>query len=372
MSPSAVSKHDFTSVPILDYTLLSTPEGRKSFIDQLRHALIFVGFFYLQHPPVPQTLVQSLIDYIPKLFELPQDKKDRIRMANSPRFLGYSRFGAELTRGATDQREQYDFATEYKGQGDKEDEPEYTKLQGEPQWPDEKDIPGFKATITEYYSRLADLSYELTCLLSEALGLPPDGLSAFFEDREQIQHRGKIVKYPSPKSENDSSQGVGPHFDAGFLTLLLQASPHRGLQVQSLSGAWIDAPPLPDTLVINFGKGLEAVTRGLARATSHRVLSPAVGSTPRYSVPFFQRITQKVVLAEHIPEFSPEIMKLKEERGETGLTDSVNYAEYETLPSGQVELIGRVKSHPDVAERHYPNLFQQFFPQGIPKQVNVY
>lgn len=209
------------------------------------------------------------------------------------------------------------------------------------QWPNEEDLPGFRAVVTEYYARLTSLSYEFTELIAEALGLRPDGLSAFFEAPEHIQHRGKIVKYPSPKDAASSDQGVGAHFDAGFLTLLLQASPHRGLQVQSSSGTWIDAPPMPDTLVVNFGKGLEAATRGLAQATSHRVLSPPVGSTPRYSIPFFQRISQKIVLTQHIPECMTifsfplfvcrphisllpvpfEILKLKEERGEFGSTD---------------------------------------------------
>lgn len=36
------------------------------------------------------------------------------------------------------------------------------------------------------------------------------------------------------------------------------------------------------------------VTYGLARATSHRVLSPPAGSTSRYSVPFFQNISQNL------------------------------------------------------------------------------
>lgn len=44
--------------------------------------------------------------------------------------------------------------------------------------------------------------------------------------------------------------------------------------------------------------GLETVTNGLARATSHRVLSPPKGSTPRYSVPFFQNIGQRIRLSE--------------------------------------------------------------------------
>jgi isopenicillin N synthase-like dioxygenase len=128
----------------------------------------------------------------------------------------------------------------------------------------------------------------------------------------------QIVKYPA----NDGSltdQGVGPHYDAGFLTFLLLASPHRGLQVQNLSGQWIDVPPIPGTFVVNIGKGkmkarriwqfltlsrhdlaLEFVTRGLARATSHRVLSPPVGSTPRYSVPFFQNISLNARLADEV------------------------------------------------------------------------
>lgn len=44
---------------------------------------------------------------------------------------------------------------------------------------------------------------------------------------------------------------------------------------------------------------LEFVTGGLARATSHRVLSPK-GATPRYSVPFFQNIGLNTRLTDHI------------------------------------------------------------------------
>ncbi|KAF9455290.1 hypothetical protein BDZ94DRAFT_1278465, partial [Collybia nuda] len=157
---------------------------------------------------------------------------------------------------------------------------------------------------------------------------------------------------------------------------LLQASAHQGLQVQNIAGEWIDAPPIPGTFVVNIGKALEFATQGLARATSHRVLSPRAApgepANPRYSVPFFQNISLDVKLADMVLEFPPEILKLRDGRGRVGATDSVNFTEFDREPSGKVNLIGRVKSHPDVAERHYPDLFKQFFPDGLPALGSAY
>lgn len=119
---------NFSSVPILDYSLINSGR-REEFILQLRHALINVGFLYLSNAPVDQKIVDRLLEYIPKLFDIPQEKKDAIRMRNSPAFLGYSRLGAELTKGATDQREQFDFATEFESRW-KAGDPEFVKLWG--------------------------------------------------------------------------------------------------------------------------------------------------------------------------------------------------------------------------------------------------
>lgn len=126
---SSTSSVDFSSVPLLDYSLINSTEGKIKFLDQLRHALINVGFLYLANHPVSQTDVDSLIGYIPKLFALPQEAKDKIRMANSEHFLGYSRLGAELTKGAVDQREQFDFATKHVSRW-KEGDPDYYRLWG--------------------------------------------------------------------------------------------------------------------------------------------------------------------------------------------------------------------------------------------------
>lgn len=374
------SDANFSSVSILDYSLIKSPTTKPQFILQLQHALINVGFLYLTNHGVDTQLIDTLKSYIPQLFALPQDDKDRIGMANSEHFLGYSSLGKELTKGKVDRREQFDFATPHVSRwrkGETSKELEYLRLWGPSQWPDEQLIPGFRKTFEEYLAQVQQLSYDFSSLLAEAFGLPSDALRKFYDTDPNMQHRGKIVQYPVI-GEGDEGQGVGPHYDAGFLTFLLQASPHKGLQVQNLSGQWIDAPPINGTFVVNIGKALEFATQGLARATSHRVLSaravPGQEETykPRYSVPFFQNIRMDIRLAENILDFPPEILKLREGRGHVAATDSVNFAEFDREPSGQVNLIGRVKSHPDVAQRHYPDLFDQFFPHGIPAVASAY
>ncbi|EIW82880.1 Clavaminate synthase-like protein [Coniophora puteana RWD-64-598 SS2] len=359
---------NFSSVPILDYSLVSDPHTRPLFIKQLQHALVNVGFLYLKNHTVPKEYVDAVVDFTPRFFDLPLEIKEKISSKNSPHFLGYSDLGAEITKSRIDYREHIDFGSDHETQW-KSGDPDYLRWWGQSQWPDESSLPGFRAVMERYLDAVRDLSYEFTSLLAEALGLHPDALNKFFDRDELMLHHLKLAKYPAPAADGSNGDpGVGPHYDAGFLTFLLQATPHPGLQVQNLSGEWIDAAPIPDTFVINIGKGLEFVTRGLARATSHRVLSPPVGSTPRYSVPFFQNISLHARLTDEILDFPPEILKLKEIRGDLGETESINFAEYDREPFGKVCLIGRIKSRPDIAARFYPELFKEHFPEGMPGQ----
>ncbi|KAJ1304741.1 hypothetical protein OPQ81_005879 [Rhizoctonia solani] len=379
----------FEEIPVLDWSLLSGgSESRAKFISQLRSAMTEVGFLYLLNPPIDDHLVQSVIDYAPKLFDLPQEKKDTLAMVNSESFFGYNKLGAEITKGSTDYREQFDFGTPWKGKHNPEG-PYYERLWGPAQWPSDADLPGFHAAYSAYYSQCADLSFHFIGLLAEALGLPSDAFERFFDTPKDLMvHRAKVVKYPV-MPEGSSDQGVGPHFDGGFLTL----ATHPGLEAQNARGEWIPAPPRPRTLVVNTGKALETVTRGVVPATSHRVLVPrgpkvanggqqfnkggsvydwtkdglstrATGA--RYSIPFFQSISQDIRVSENQLDFPQEILDILSNR-KAGSTESVNFSEYERgQPSGHVQLIGRIKSHPDVGERHYPELFKEIFPSGVP------
>jgi isopenicillin N synthase-like dioxygenase len=64
-----------------------------------------------------------------------------------------------------------------------------------------------------------DLSYKFVSLLAEAFGLPSDALAQFYDSDELMQHRGKFVQYPQSEVGSEG-QGVGPHYDAGFLTFV--------------------------------------------------------------------------------------------------------------------------------------------------------
>lgn len=127
----AKMEDNFTSIPVLDYSFVTSGQ-RSEFVKQLQHALIHVGFLYLSNPPVDWMSIESVVQYAPRLFDLPQEQKDAIQMINSLHFLGYSKLGSELTRGAIDQREQYDFATRHECQW-KPGDPEYVKLWGDAQ-----------------------------------------------------------------------------------------------------------------------------------------------------------------------------------------------------------------------------------------------
>jgi hypothetical protein len=73
--------------------------------------------------------------------------------------------------------------------------------------------------MERYLAQVQDLSYKFISLLAEAFGLPPNGLAHFYDTDHLMQHRAKIVRYPTV-DDSSSNQGVGPHYDAGFLTFV--------------------------------------------------------------------------------------------------------------------------------------------------------
>ena len=99
--------------------------------------------------------------------------------------------------------------------------------------------------MEHYLDQVQDLSYNLSSLLAEAFGLSSNGLAHFHDTDELMQHWSKIVRYPVVK-EGDDDQGVGPHYNAGFLTFVecpsVVSHIHAYLQCTFLALASVASP----------------------------------------------------------------------------------------------------------------------------------
>lgn len=197
--------------------------------------------------------------------------------------------------------------------------------------------------------------------------MPANSFEKFFETPQH--NKLKLVKYPAPPpdilTETNGAQGVGAHKDGSFLTFLLQATTHTGLEIQNKNGDWIQATPIPGTLVINIGRSLQALTGGVCTATTHRVnLSPknflaADGTAlgPRYSFPVFQGIRTDLEGADaslKIPQHIKDLVKDEKVRSEAEATFDKMFGDPESVR--EAVFISRITSHQDVGAKWYPEM----------------
>jgi non-haem dioxygenase in morphine synthesis N-terminal len=65
----------FDAIPILDLTRAKDPTTKPQFLDELRHALLEVGFLYLRNVGIPEELTKKVIKEGVAFFDLPMEEK---------------------------------------------------------------------------------------------------------------------------------------------------------------------------------------------------------------------------------------------------------------------------------------------------------
>ncbi|KAI1433166.1 2OG-Fe(II) oxygenase superfamily protein [Xylaria sp. CBS 124048] len=346
----------FETIPTIDLSQANDPSTLPNLLQDLRHALVDVGFLYISNHHVPAAVISDLVSALPPLFQLDDAAKRAVALENSPHFLGYSGVGSENTGGAVDLREQFEFATELTATW-REGEPLYERLRGPNQWPNHN--PHFRTIVQSYISSLTTLSSRFLDLVAQSLALPVGTFQPFLSD----QHRLKIVHYPESTSEDSPAQGVGPHKDSsGWWTFLLQASPPevKGLQVLNKAGQWIDVPVVPDTFVVNIGQAFEVVTGGVCKATTHRVLA---GPRARFSLPFFQGVRRDLTKAEAMGTLEAHFAGMRvgddNESAEASRVDSPFLrGRYDTW--GESQLRTKVRSHRENGRKFYGEVYEKY------------
>lgn len=327
-----------TTLPLLDLSQLDAgPQQRQQFLDELRSAARHIGFFYLSGHGIDPALLAQVQQQARAFFALPDADKLAVGMIHSPHFRGYNRAASEITRGQPDLREQFDVGAEREPLNVQQHPAAWARLQGPNLWP--QALPGLKPLVLAWQQAMTQMALRLLRAFAQALSLPENAFDALYGS--QPNEHIKLIRYPGRHAQQ-SRQGVGAHKDSGFLSFLLQDQ-QAGLQVEVEEGRWIDASPRPDTLVVNIGELLELASNGYLRATVHRVVSPPVGSE-RLSLAFFLGAQLDAVVPVY--QLAPEL--LRDAHGPE--SDPRNPLLRDV---GWNYLKGRLRSHPDVAQRFY-------------------
>ncbi|MBK0018709.1 MULTISPECIES: isopenicillin N synthase family dioxygenase [Kosakonia] len=330
------------TLPVLDLARYTSSAERDAFLADLRHAARDIGFFYLINHGVDDALQNAVQREARRFFALTEVQKEQVAMIHSPHFRGYNRAASEITRGQPDWREQFDIGAERPALLLSDSDPRWRRLQGPNLWPEA--LPTLKPALLDWQRAMTSMALRLLRAFAEALQLPADAFDALYGSKPN-EHI-KLIRYPGQHA-TQSAQGVGAHKDSGFLSFLLQDE-QKGLQVEVAPDRWIDAAPRAGSFVVNIGELLELATNGYLRATVHRVVSPPA-DRERLSIAFFLGAQ----LEANVPLYTLPPHLAEEARGPE--SDPLNPLLRDV---GWNYLKGRLRSHPDVAERYYRDVLR--------------
>jgi len=164
------------------------------------------------------------------------------------------------------------------------DQPEYPNL-----WPDKFDTAGveFKKNMEAFFETGTKMHVQLMRAIATGLGIQEDW---FDKHCKSADNNLRLLHYPRVKKEvlgtgadDDAAQAgngnesksvrAAAHTDYGTVTLLFQDNA-GGLQVRSASGTYVNATPIPGTIVVNAGDLLARWSNDQIKSTEHRVVKP--------------------------------------------------------------------------------------------------
>ena len=333
------------SLPVLDLApFLTAPDSPAglAFVDALRDTLHGPGFCYLTGHGVDQTSIDAVFAVANEFFHLPEADRVEIVNTNTPHFRGYTRLGMEHTNGVSDWRDQIDIGPEHEPVEIGPDDPAWLRVRGPNQWP--TSVPTMRPTVTAWMASMEIVGAAVMRAIAVGLGQPADYFAATVEPHPEVLV--KIIRYPA-QPPGHTGHGVGLHNDSGLLSFISQDDV-GGLQVE-VDGRLIDATPMPGALVLNIGEMLQVATDGYLRATKHRVVSPPAGQQ-RISIAYFYNPAMEATF-EKIPLPAHLAAEATGSRNDT--PDDPIYPNY-----GDNWLKFRLRSHPDVAAIHHPDLIE--------------
>jgi isopenicillin N synthase-like dioxygenase len=286
LDPALVARRiPLDQIPVIDFGpfLRGSSAERKNVARMVGEACRNIGFFYLVNHGVRWGLIEQSFAEAKRFFALPLERKREIAIEKSPCHRGYFGLGGENL----DPKKQL-YAGDLKegikiGRDLALDHPLVragTPLHGPDQWP--SGLPGWRETMQACYDALVGLGREIMHAFALALELPEDHFDRWLTG--PMATLGPLHYPPHDGRISEERLGAGAHTDFGCLTIVAQDRV-GGLQVRNSAGAWIDAPFIEGSFLVNIGDMMERWTNGIFSSTTHRVINTS--GKDRYSLPFF-------------------------------------------------------------------------------------
>ncbi len=281
------------TVPVIDIGpfLSGDPAGSHAVAEAVREACEGIGFFTVVGHGVPEPLVDRLYANARAFFALPVDEKLRVRKPAGTNPKGYAPMGIKTVGKDRNPDLRPSLHESFAiGQIEVTDDPYYRDPAAGTAftpnlWPDRPE--DLKPAMAAYYREMTRLSGWILAIFARILDVP----ARYFEERTdrqistlRLMHYPDLARQPEPGEER-----AGAHTDTTAITILRVDDAPGGLQVQTLSGKWIDVARIPGAFIINVGDIMMRWTNDRFISTMHRVVNPPSfgGGVGRISIPFF-------------------------------------------------------------------------------------
>lgn len=262
-------------------------EAKRLLARRIDHAFSTSGFFYVTNHGIAQSVIDDAFGVAADFFHKPVDEKLELTPTAETNFRGYL---AETRKYRTF----YDFdpdrpneETKNQSVGGKEnyvfgaENPRIDIASSKTGWPSGPNpwpgnAPAFRTKSYTFFEELQRVANDIYRMVAVAHGIDEN----FFQGkygRDQDTSLGVYAYYPSLTSAELAAgkQSLPGHADFSALSLVVQYGV-GGLQVHDrVTKTWVDAAPIPGTIVVNAGDLLARWSNDRYVSCLHRVMNTA-------------------------------------------------------------------------------------------------
>jgi isopenicillin N synthase-like dioxygenase len=273
------------TIPVLDLQDFTSGQNPEAFVAAFGEALSEIGFFALVNHGVEQRLIDAAYGAAEAFFALPDATKAQYAIADLKGQRGFTQFGKEHAKdsAAPDLKEFWHLGREHPTTAHPVEYPPNI-------WP--REVPQFQPVMATLFQQLETCADHLMTACAHYLQQPSDFFSTQVSEGQTIL---RVIHYPPVAPDViPTSQRAAPHEDINLITLLCEATA-PGLELLQVNGKWLPVQAIPGQIIVDTGDMLQALSNGLLKSTTHRVVNPVVSSAinepprnaRRFSMPFF-------------------------------------------------------------------------------------